>query len=391
MKPDALLVDSGFSAAPLYHSMAQQGWEVGVVGNNPGAFLPQLTEHRHFIDYSCEKRLADLVAGDAYTALVPGCTDASYMSCAKVAEASQFPGIDSIHNTERLLSKAGFRELCQELDLPPPATFTQAQALENTGALIVKPVDAYSGRGISELPQGEPRALASAIDKARAQSPTGRTVIEEFVSGCLFSSSVFIRDQRPVQSFLVEEVCSAGTYAVSTSRVITDTPARQRLQVEADLHKIAKHLGLVDGLLHVQWIEGDGAYWLIEMTRRCPGDLYARLIQLSTGFNYAEAYVAPFIGAEFQTMDADATDPLPVWRFTVRGQPGHRLESLEFSSHRPVLEYHPLAATGGCIDDSGRAGILFCKGPEGGHAMGSAEEEHRASYHIVDRKPGMAL
>ena len=37
---------------------------------------------------------------------------------------------------------------------------------------------------------------------------------------------------------------------------------------------------------------------MIEIARRCPGDLYSQLIQKSTGVNYAELYAMPFCGLE---------------------------------------------------------------------------------------------
>ena len=34
---------------------------------------------------------------------------------------------------------------------------------------------------------------------------------------------------------------------------------------------------------------------MIEITRRCPGDLYSQLIELSTGYKYAQTYARPFV------------------------------------------------------------------------------------------------
>jgi uncharacterized UPF0146 family protein len=33
--------------------------------------------------------------------------------------------------------------------------------------------------------------------------------------------------------------------------------------------------------------------------RRCPGDLYSSLIERSTGVNYTDLYITPFIGSQY--------------------------------------------------------------------------------------------
>ena len=62
--------------------------------------------------------------------------------------------------------------------------------------------------------------------------------------------------------------------------------------------EFANDLNLCDGLIHTQFISDNEIFYLIEIARRCPGDLYSQLIQKSTGINYAELYSMPFCGVE---------------------------------------------------------------------------------------------
>ena len=390
MPRPALLVDSGFSAAPIFRAAERHRWSMAVIGNNPDAYLHRLTDQSHHEDYSLPAALAAIVEEHGYKALIPGCTDASYLSCAHIAADFGFPGIDTLENTRRILTKSGFRQLCEQLMVPAPTSFTVEAALQQSSGVIVKPVDAHSGQGITSLKKGDKTALRRALDKARAQSAGGEAVIESLVEGQLFSTSLFVRNRKPVRSFLVEEHCLRDSYAVSVSRVVEETPGENRSAVEQDLLKIANHLKLVDGLLHLQWIEGNNdRYWHIELTRRCPGDLYARLIELSTGFDYAAAYAAPFLGRHIEE-DCTSTrdDPVNVRRFTVLGKPGSVLEHLRFASAQAPLEFHPLIPVGGLIGATGRAGILFCPIDEEADNPETAEEAHALSYYIQTREPG---
>jgi biotin carboxylase len=66
-----------------------------------------------------------------------------------------------------------------------------------------------------------------------------------------------------------------------------------------EITKLAKLLGLRDGLLHTQVITNQSEFWLIECMRRCPGDLYNKLIEYSTGLDYVDLFLRPFLGEPF--------------------------------------------------------------------------------------------
>jgi hypothetical protein len=74
------------------------------------------------------------------------------------------------------------------------------------------------------------------------------------------------------------------------------------------MSRLAAELGMVDGLLHTQFIaEGDN-FWIIECMRRCPGDLYGSLVERSTGVDYTSMFVQPFVNEPYMTprpRDAD--------------------------------------------------------------------------------------
>ena len=51
--------------------------------------------------------------------------------------------------------------------------------------------------------------------------------------------------------------------------------------------RIAESLKLVDGILHIQYIEkADGTPYIIEICRRPPGDLYIKFVKYATGVDY---------------------------------------------------------------------------------------------------------
>ena len=63
-----------------------------------------------------------------------------------------------------------------------------------------------------------------------------------------------------------------------------------------DVEKIANLLQLVDGMFHLQIIIKDDIPYIIDVTRRIPGDLYPKLIEYCDGIAYSKAVVKSYLG-----------------------------------------------------------------------------------------------
>ena len=135
-------------------------------------------------------------------------------------------------------------------------------------------------------------------------------------------------------------------------------------RVRDAVERVARDLNLTSGLIHTQFIADGEQFWIVEMTRRCPGDLYSLLISLSTGFNYAENYVRPFLGLPFE---GGAGHRTAIMRHTISLSEEQVFGALRF--HRPVdiESLVPLALAGERIAASpfGRIGILFARAEDG--------------------------
>lgn len=355
-----LLVDTNVSASPLYQCLRNAGHEVYVTGGNPNDFLAKSARNYIQLDYSDTTALSELITRLEIDYLVPGCNDLSYKVCAALNADGRFPGIETLENNEVLNNKESFRFFATEQGLPVPKVYSTDDLSKIEFPVIVKPVDAFSGRGITIIQEDNRPLLNAAIVEARKQSRSGSYLIEEYVSGQLHSHSAFIANGSIVSDMLVEEHCTANPFAVDTSRVLTDFPAHVLYILRSAIQKMAKALQLTDGLVHTQFIRNDNSVWLIEPTRRCPGDLYSRLIEMSTNLNYAENYVRPFLGLPY-SFTSDARVKRLVMRHTITDTEGGHFWTLRFNEVIKVSEYVALCISGDPIKPApfGRIGILF--------------------------------
>jgi len=118
----------------------------------------------------------------------------------------------------------------------------------------------------------------------------------------------------------------------------------------------------VDGLIHTQFIKKGDSFWIVEVTRRCPGDLYSLLIEFSTGFRYAESYTKPFLG-ESINLSNQTSNKKYILRHTISQSNEGIYNSLKFLSPVQIEKFIPLSLTGDKVKGSpfSRIGLLFLR------------------------------
>jgi biotin carboxylase len=372
-----LLVDTNFSSAPIYAELCCLADEVHVVGGNPSDCLAKSSKYYWNLNYADTEALLHLIEQQAFDYIVPGCTDRSYTSCSVVSKG-RYPGVESEDVDHLLNNKLAFRSLAAQLDLPVPKLI-EGTPDSCSWPLIVKPVDSFSGKGITVLAEVNQSRLVAAIELARGASTSGHFLIEEFVAGGLYSHSAFLCKGKVSQDFIVQENCTANQFVVDTSRVILEPSVVVLETLRRSIETLAAALKLKDGLIHTQFIMSGERVWLIEITRRCPGDLYSQLIELSTGFSYVGNYVRPFLGLPM--LDSESvTHRTSIMRHTITTPSPQSFGYLKFNRELLIERWVSLSVVGDQLlrSPAGRIGIIFVKG--------NSEDDFDAFFDITCRR-----
>lgn len=359
---DVLLLGSSFSAVPLYLKLIEFGYNVTVCGALTHDSLHSVADNSVFIDYSNKQSLLEHLAIEKYDAIIPSCNEYAYLSGSYVSNVmSQYKGFDSISNTERLFYKDKFRDVCNELNLSFPKVYLEKEissiSLESF-PLIVKPIDAFSGIGITKVHnQAE---LKSALILAKTHSRKQECLIETFVSGSLHAISVFVKDCTIYWSAFSDESCQAFPYQVDTTQTSSlDSAIKNAVIAEVSL--LVSKLSLVDGLLHVQFMTDGENFWLIESTRRCPGDLYGEFIKRVYGVDFIEFYLMPFLSLPYEGFPEIVNVEKKIIKHTVTIAKDGLFKSVKFSNRN--VEFCPIKSTGDFCKKSpyDKIGIIFAE------------------------------
>ncbi|MFZ3619595.1 ATP-grasp domain-containing protein [Leclercia barmai] len=361
--PQALMLDAGFASLPLQHAVKAAGFRTLICSGKAGDAGMKYADTSRLQNYAHTDAVLAIAREENIAALLPGVTDVSYLSGCRVAHALGLPGFDTPDVSDTIFLKDKFRAWAHNKGLPvPQAAWNAEQARRLTLPLLVKPVDAYSGNGITKVTDWI--MLEAAIETAREASPGKQYVVENFCEGDLYSHSAFIRNGEIVCEFFVDEYCTVYPWQVNSSSLSQKLSPALRDRVSECMQSIVSDLRLVDGLLHTQFIASEGQFWLIELTRRCPGDLYSRLIELSTGVAYADWFVAPFLGKSTPVAPRRPAQIRSIARHTVSVDRPMRFMGFAFKSlPADVIEMIPLTSPGTLVGPApgDRAGLIFAE------------------------------
>lgn len=292
-KPKLLILNGSHSEIPLIRAARKLGYYVITTGNLPDLPGHQFSDEYHFGDFSNEESMLDLARKLGIDRVCSSANDFGIISAAYVGELLGLPGHDSYETALLLHHKDRFKQFARQYDIQTPRALSfsaREDALVSLSGfqlpVMVKPIDLTGGKGVTKVTRSE--ELNQAVEKAFQVSRVGNIVIEEFFSGTQHSFSCFLVGQRVHAYFSDNEFSYLNPYLVSTSSAPAQAVEVYADRLIAEAEKTASLLNLVDGVLHFQFLANGSDFQIIEMTRRCSGDLYPYPVSIATGIDWAE-------------------------------------------------------------------------------------------------------
>lgn len=307
-----LLLGGGHAEIPLIQAAQSLGYYVITTGNAREGLGHPYADKNVFEDFSDKDAMLELARREKVSAVCSGCNDFALLSTVYVCEKLGLPGHDSYATSLEIHHKDKYRALAERLNIPTPhavtvrsrdefcALFKSGACASERGAddnaatlrfpVIIKPVDLTGGKGIRRADDFE--EACSAYDAAMNRTREDHLVVEEFVTGTNHGFSAFLIGGKVAFYFADNEQYYLNKYMVSGANTPTTTSEHGLKLLCEYSERIAADLKLVDGILHIQYIErDDGIPVIIEICRRPPGDLYIKFVKYATGVDYPRAII----------------------------------------------------------------------------------------------------
>lgn len=307
-----LVVGGSHAEIPLIDAAHRLGLHVTTTGNQPHGLGHLRADEYVPADFSDREAIRALAERLGVVGIVSGCNDFAALSTAWAAERLGLGGHDSFETTVRIHHKDRFRELLEELGIPTPASGVvrgldeAVEVCRRIGfPVIVKPVDLTGGKGMTVCrSEGE---LDGAVAHGFSLTRQSHLVVEQFMEGTRHGFTCFVTEGRVGFWFADDEQYFHNQFLVSGTTTPTSMPSTAITELVDAVETITRSLQLVDGLMHVQCIQTEAGPRIVELCRRCPGDLYPWFVQLSTGYDYAGAVLRSELAMPGEPAGAAAT------------------------------------------------------------------------------------
>ena len=307
-KKKMLLLGGGHAEIPLIQAAQNLGWYVITTGNAREGLGHPYADKNVFADFSDKDAMLELAKCEGVQAVCSGCNDFALLSTVYVCEKLGFPGHDSYATSLEIHHKDKYRALATRLGIPTPralvvrstADFETAIA-QLTFPIIVKPVDLTGGKGIHRAANADEARVA--YKDACRRTRQDHIVVEEFVQGSNHGFSAILVKGKVAFAFSDNEQYYINKYMVSGANSPSTSSDKTLAMLREYSERIAQELHLVDGILHIQYIEqADGTPVIIEICRRPPGDLYIKFVKYATGIDYPKFIVLAETGEDISSI-----------------------------------------------------------------------------------------
>lgn len=303
-----LLLGGGHAEIPLIQAAHELGWYVITTGNAREGLGHPYADKNVFADFSDKDAMLELAKSEGVQAVCSGCNDFALLSTVYVCEKLGLPGHDSYATSLKIHHKDKYRALATRLGIPTPRALVVRSAADFETAIaqltfpiIVKPVDLTGGKGIHRAANAD--EAREAYKDACSRTRQDHIVVEEFVQGSNHGFSAMLVKGKVAFAFSDNEQYYINKYMVSGANSPSTSSDKTLAMLREYSERIAQELHLVDGILHIQYIErADGTPIIIEICRRPPGDLYIKFVKYATGVDYPKFIVQAETGEDISSI-----------------------------------------------------------------------------------------
>jgi hypothetical protein len=283
---------------PLIHSIKKSGYEVLVLGHDPGQMGCKRADRFKKINYRKLESIREALSDENDIAgYVPGAHDLCYLAYAKYLD--HLSGHDDFHESrfELLHNKTKFRDLLKKIapercpDFMAVTAFFESEKEDALFPALYKPDHAGGGYGIEHL-----KSWDEAVSRLGTKN-VDSGILERFVAGEDYSISIWLKSGRAVFFHADREVSEGAKFKISGSVTSSALMCQfDEMGIPDELAGIVSEMGLRDGFVHCQIrMQRPGVWYLVEITLRMPGDCYSYVPEWFSGFDYSGHYLSAYI------------------------------------------------------------------------------------------------
>ena len=297
----ALVVAGGMPQITLIKQLKERGIETVLIdGSNTPVALPYADKfvNVNIFDTEAVKKIA---VEEKVDFLITVCADQVLLVVAKVSEELGLPCYIDYETAKLVSDKELMKKIFAENDIPTSKyvvmdSFDIEKTRGLTYPLIVKPVDAYSSKGVKKVLNEE--ELIAAFEEAKNISRSKSAIVEEFFEGEEISVDLFVEDGK------------ANVLLISNSDKIKDKdhfvifrgkcPVHASDELKAEIAKVSQRIAdafkIKNAPMLVQILTDGKRVTVLEFCARTGGAMKWLLIQHASGVDVIKSVIDLTLG-----------------------------------------------------------------------------------------------
>jgi hypothetical protein len=290
-----LVLGASHSEFHLSQTIRELGHEVVHLARGEMAFCDRLAS-RIPEDYSDSEKVQDIAEAGGFDRVVSGAND---FASKTASQTNIFLGKndDSSSQWEAINLKDGLNALQLKLGLPSLVALKIEKKHDFEWPLefpvMIKATNLTGGKGVSLV--SSQQELERQVSDLFAQYPSSEFMLQEPFGGPLYSVTGLVVEGAFVPLIWFREFAMDGAYwiksAVSLDPSLESDP-KIFFDIEQQLSEICRYLDLAGGIIHCQFTFEKGRSVIFDLTRRIPGDMLVRVIELALGAPWFKILVA---------------------------------------------------------------------------------------------------
>lgn len=325
--------------------------------------------------------------------LITVCADQVLQVVAQVSEELGLPCYIDFETAENVSKKSYMKRIFSENGVPTTDFVVMDEFCEEKIAplsypIIVKPVDAYSSRGVQKVENIE--QLQTAFENAKNISRSKNVIVEEFAEGEEISVDVYIENGVAKVLCLTNlyKIGEDGKFVINRSRIPARVGENISAQIADAAQKIADAFGLKDSPMLIQLISDGKKISVVEFCARTGGGIKFMMIKRVSGFDVVKAVADLTLGIKPHVEEIKKSEKIIVNEFVYcKAGVFHHLEGFEELLKEDVITDYKQFKAGGTefrsINGSGDRVAYF--------SIEAATEEEMREKHALANKRIRAL
>ena len=250
------------------------------------------------VNFNDLAKVKNIIKDEGIDYIIPGSGEESYLNTVQIAQELSIGNFDDLETAKLVHNKWKFKKFCLKHNISTPngLYYKEDSDLNSLSfPIVIKPTNLSGGRGVDIVDNLNDLNLSL----SRAKKVSNEIFLEEFIEGELIAYSVFLKNQKIVYGFTGKDDTYKNPYLITTAYPIgVEKVVLDRLKFDIEI--MAKKLSLVDGMFHLQVIIKNQIPYIIDVTRRIPGDFYPNLMELCDNVEYSKAVVKSYIGQKLK-------------------------------------------------------------------------------------------